>query len=90
MVGKLAQPVPKRRDAYRVPTDCAILILQQCAKNNLDAGRPIKGNLDVISRSTNYSEFNVGISSGSLKRPSFITFEVVVIIQSYARLILAI
>ncbi|MCC5516666.1 hypothetical protein BCT65_006265 [Vibrio splendidus] len=60
----------------------------QLVPNNLDAGRPIKGNLDVIS-GTPAVRINGGTDSESSDAQTYITFEVVGNNSKFTRLILA-
>ncbi|PTO79580.1 hypothetical protein [Vibrio splendidus] len=60
----------------------------QLVPNNLDAGRPIKGNLDVIS-GTPTIRINGGTSSEVSNDQAHITFEVVGNNSKFTRLILA-
>ncbi|WP_261886138.1 hypothetical protein [Vibrio pomeroyi] len=60
----------------------------QLVPNNLDAGRPIKGNLDVIS-GTPVVRINGGTGSESSNAQTYITFEVVGNNSKFTRLILA-
>lgn len=60
----------------------------QLVPNNLDAGRPIKGNLDVIS-GTPAVRINGGTNSELSDAQTYITFEVVGNNSKFTRLILA-